>query len=435
MKKNLSQDCKHLKRAFERYLPAVLILSCLAPPSLAGAFRLGWEPNPDPLVVGHRIYLGSSPGQYEQVFEVEGSNEFDLADLEPGQNYYFVVTAYNVFDLESQPSEEIRLGEDFNRGNANDGKLLFLEAEEGRLSGPVVVDGEGVSAWVEAGSALQEGEVSLDFEISVEGEYRFWCRVHAQSNSSDSFFVSIDGGEEQVFHVYGSPNPPSDAFQSGWIWRAVNFGDAVQDREFETGTHTMTFRMREGGAKLDRLLISSEPSFVPTDLVPREGSFFQFIENGGPSSVLEGEPVSLWSRTLSAEEYSFQWYRDGEPVVGKTEPFLYLSSASSNDSGNYILQLTSLDDGKVHELPALLVEVELSALTIGSFRRLSPTEVLFAVQDPDNRSFEVEVSSFLGGGEWSSLGVWDESANGDFIVADPEAADHPRRFYRIKVLE
>src|SRR5262249_736851 len=84
----------------------------------------------------------------------------------------------------------------------------------------------------------------------------------------DSFFVSADGGVEDVYDL------AEGTWSASWQWSTVNGragGDqplAIDPRIFDlsVGTHTITFRARETQSVLDPFIITNDPSFVPNDL-------------------------------------------------------------------------------------------------------------------------------------------------------------------------
>ncbi len=67
---------------------------------------LAWNPSSDPGTVGYKLYYGTSSGNYTGSVNVGGATTTTLPALKPGATYYFVVTAYNAFGIESLPSNE-----------------------------------------------------------------------------------------------------------------------------------------------------------------------------------------------------------------------------------------------------------------------------------------------------------------------------------------
>jgi hypothetical protein len=97
--------------------------------------------------------------------------------------------------------------------------------------------------------------VTYTFTLPAAGTYVIWGRVRAASGGDDSFWVSLDGGP---FALWDIP-------VSSWVWDQVNNRDVADPVLFSlaAGTHTLVVKQREDGARLDRLLITSDLAFVP----------------------------------------------------------------------------------------------------------------------------------------------------------------------------
>lgn len=74
----------------------------------AAQVQLGWDPSPDATITGYRVHHGASSGNYSTSIDVGLTTTTTVTDLDPGQCYFFVVTAYNALGLESGPSNEVR---------------------------------------------------------------------------------------------------------------------------------------------------------------------------------------------------------------------------------------------------------------------------------------------------------------------------------------
>jgi len=68
---------------------------------------LGWDPSPDPTVIGYRLYAVDSSGVYSQTLDVGQSTTALVPNLTDGSTYFFSVTAYNSWSVESAPSNEV----------------------------------------------------------------------------------------------------------------------------------------------------------------------------------------------------------------------------------------------------------------------------------------------------------------------------------------
>jgi hypothetical protein len=125
------------------------------------------------------------------------------------------------------------------------------------------------------------GSASWTFTAPTAGSYVVWCRVYAPDGAHDSFFVAMDGGAEDVY------DEAEGIWSPQYQWTRVNGRNgtpnplALNPRTFAlaAGTHTLKFRAREAGATVDRLIVTSDTTFVPT-----EGNTQSFLDVG-PSST------------------------------------------------------------------------------------------------------------------------------------------------------
>jgi hypothetical protein len=153
-----------------------------------------------------------------------------------------------------------------------DGVQMWLEAETGVLSLPMIIDDDTQNAsWgqyvsVRNGAGVAEdpaspgGQVAHTFSVPA-GIYVIWGRVLAPTGNDDSFWVSMDGGSFTRWNV---------RLSTSWAWDQVNSAGVADPLIFSLagGTHTLVVKQREDGTRLDRLLITSNRAFVPQGLGP-----------------------------------------------------------------------------------------------------------------------------------------------------------------------
>jgi len=137
------------------------------------------------------------------------------------------------------------------------------EAEHGTVATPFAVKaGMGASAcayvYSEATSydAPGVGSLSFDVQVSVPGEYYVWTRAMGLGWNNKSFFVSMDGGAPSVDRI-----PQADG-QWDWVWQQFDENPIT----LTAGTHALCFAGREAGARLDYVVLTNDPAFVPPDL-------------------------------------------------------------------------------------------------------------------------------------------------------------------------
>lgn len=143
-------------------------------------------------------------------------------------------------------------------------------AEDGRVSAPmeirtdsargasyvIVPDGPGNDP-PHGGSGMTE----IEFEVPRSDVYVVWGLVRGPNENDNSFFVSLDGGEEFVWDV---PGPKIEDTADTWTWDPISrrSEDGLVDPvrlELSEGTHRLRIRNREDGAALDRLIVTNEP--------------------------------------------------------------------------------------------------------------------------------------------------------------------------------
>ena len=147
---------------------------------------------------------------------------------------------------------------------------LPMDATAGILVAPMMITTNAQTSalnYVSSATANQ-GSDTFMVNIPVTGVYDIWGRVLSPSSASDSFFVSVDNGPEDVF------DDAEGKWTNTWQWSVVNgrAGTVVpltlNPRTFllTQGTHTIKFRGREANATLNRILISNDLGFVPKEV-------------------------------------------------------------------------------------------------------------------------------------------------------------------------
>jgi len=86
-----------------------LLSLCALAPTVAAAqpVTIAWDANTEPGVIGYRVYVGTSPSVYSQVFDVGAKTQFTYPSGVTGQRYYFAVSAYAPGPLVGPRSSEV----------------------------------------------------------------------------------------------------------------------------------------------------------------------------------------------------------------------------------------------------------------------------------------------------------------------------------------
>lgn len=140
-----------------------------------------------------------------------------------------------------------------------------FEAEAAHLTPPM-----GVRSHVSASgglmimSPLSSGSAFFSVDITVPGQYMIWCRVLSSRGTADSFYVSVDGGPEDIYDTAEGTWSPE------WQWTRVSGRREINPLEVSprlflllAGIHTIRFRAREPYTCLDKYIITRNLGFVP----------------------------------------------------------------------------------------------------------------------------------------------------------------------------
>lgn len=393
---------------------------------------LAWDPNPESGVAGYKIYWGQASRVYTGVLDTGSTPHAVLTNLNAGTLYYCAVTAYNGAGQESSFSQEITLSFGVAPQEPDtSGRLVLLEAESGQLGSPMAVFTGPSESWVDSTTFSQTGWTQLTFEAPVSGNYHVWCRVKAPAESSDSFFVTMDGGAEEVFHVYGTPTPPDGTRTSDWVWRRFHLADSgPRVYSLSQASHTLRFRVREQGTLLDRIVLSSDPAFVPTDALPRSGSALAVTGISASQSLAPGAGTTLAVTAAATGPVTYQWFKNGSAIPNATAPGLVLEALETSDSGSYSVTLAS-GSATTNAGPVLLTvgesvappRFEITRFTVNPDRSVS-----FQVDGELSANVLVYASSDLV--NWNLIGG-QLNETGVIAISDPAAVGATRRFYRL----
>ncbi|MCI0528192.1 MAG: SBBP repeat-containing protein, partial [Nitrospira sp.] len=142
---------------------------------------------------------------------------------------------------------------------------LNIEAESGVLVSPMrrVANSQASGGfYIDTPNTIlgfnnNRGTATFTLSIPTTGTYVVWGRVMGLDSSSNSFYAQMDSGTRYTWEI-----PVS----SGATWdRVGNLGgpDPVSFN-LSQGTHTFVVSGREDGSRLDKLIVTNDPNFVPS---------------------------------------------------------------------------------------------------------------------------------------------------------------------------
>ena len=145
------------------------------------------------------------------------------------------------------------------------GSVLWLQAESVQLVAPMAAFTESDGTKAIKSTVANAGVAHFQVNIPHSGTYLVWARVKAPTANEDSFFVSVDGANEDVFDVAEgtwSPNYQNTKLNGrmpGGVPRSTN----PRLLTLTAGTHTISFRGREANAALDWIIVTDDLAYVP----------------------------------------------------------------------------------------------------------------------------------------------------------------------------
>ncbi|GAA3804361.1 hypothetical protein GCM10022226_25300 [Sphaerisporangium flaviroseum] len=112
-------------------------------------------------------------------------------------------------------------------------------------------------------SAPSTGHATVTVNVPSAGTYKVMGRVVAPADTDDSFWVRVDGGA----WVNWNDIAPGGS----WHWANVTddaASNALATYNLAAGDHSLTFAYREDGARLDRVLVTTDLALAPTGTGP-----------------------------------------------------------------------------------------------------------------------------------------------------------------------
>ncbi len=192
---------------------------------------------------------------------------------------------------------------------------IYLEAETGVMSGHfiIVADTSASSGYCMSGleNLSKDGESIYTFSVIADGDYSIWGRCYALSSLEDSYEAVVDGGDTLTWHL-------DPEFYNQWKWQKISHQNQVMQFNLNAGEHQITILQRDINVRLDKIIITNDPSFQPVGKqeLPSNGIFYVFDHWSGDLTGDENpaEIVIDNNKMITAH-----FVADGEETVTKPD--------------------------------------------------------------------------------------------------------------------
>ena len=146
------------------------------------------------------------------------------------------------------------------------------------------------------------------------------------------------------------------------------------------------------------------------------------------SAVFWGQPATLRVQALSAQDITYQWYKNDTAVPGATSATLSFPAAMPSDSGNYSVTLRTTS-GAISSATVNL-QVSVATLFLSRESEASGGHYVVSLAGQSGRTYRIETTAGLGATSWTPVTTNTLSASPYWSWRDPAPVANTRRFYR-----
>lgn len=214
-----------------------------------------------PVFMKSNLTGGSASVSYNSVVE-------ELVVSRPGPFVFGEENGEVVIEAESYPED--------HSGSQNASAHFWKAFDDGAASGGrAVVVRPDTAENVNTYDNLYGPRMEYEVQFQTTGTYYVWVRTKADNGEEDSVHVALQEGngpwEPGTFGGLGL----GDDGDGDWDW-SNEITDTSQEAQFTvdtTGTHTVSVWMREDGARIDKIVLTTDDSFTPSNDGPAESEW------------------------------------------------------------------------------------------------------------------------------------------------------------------
>jgi len=253
-----------------------------------------------------------------------------------------------------------------------------------------LLDAQALAEWAPIESGRWRLHLFIQSNYLVGGLRRsLWLNLGEPTQASAESSAVLTEGEDQLVTVtYDRAKGEARFYRNGLAAGTANLGNVAPDAagDLYLGTRLYSNRANDFVGFMDevgvwrRALSEAEVAALHSLQTTEWLSLTQQPKGMTNSS---GSTITLTAAATGVGPLSYQWYHDGTPILGATEPSLILGSVRPNQSGVYTVRVsnsvTSLTSSVAHVL--ITWRTQLEAADGGALTSSGGTTVGFGVAD------------------------------------------------------
>jgi YD repeat-containing protein len=216
-------------------------------------------------------------------------------------------------------------------------------------------------------------KVEFAVNFTMPGTYTVWARGYAGNASADSLNVSLNA---QTVNVTGFA-------PEAWTWAKTqsSTGASATVAVHSSGVYTLTVWMREDGLRIDRLLLTTDTTYIPSDFGPAETQ--RQAEGVSQLALLERTIVYTYNNLYRLTNADYTTRSAGSGQGGESYEYSY------DPVGNRLQQIINGDTTEyLYDAANRLAAVDGQSYTFDNNGNLLATGVMTNVFDTANRLVE-----------------------------------------------
>jgi hypothetical protein len=337
---------------------------------------------------GYLVYRGERSGGPYQMLSPEPVEATEWRDttVQPGQAYYYVVSAVEHSGLESGWSDEAARAGVGLPAELQSPLIVYTEPEAairdlptGALPGLAMgVDRREASDWyyLYRHPEAERGEASLPVHVPANGRYHVWARVRSRGPEPGRWSIAVAGQARTV-----------STAADRWTWVRADEGPL----ELDAGRAAIGLATADAAAQLDLLCLTTDAGFTPAGPRPRNTQRPAMVQEVRVESLRPRVNRLVWQSSESAGLAHYHVYAAREPfdapdqrlrIGSPTEPelidwglqsgteYFYAVTAVDRQGNESPLSRSVSVATPPRDMPPAWIELHFAAAeTIGPFER------------------------------------------------------------------